>query len=124
MKKSIGNFQLSHLLKDPGKLIANDTPANIKRQGIGELFELTPSDFVSAKELVPSLEGVRELQTYADKLHVFVDNASRRKAEISAALAAQGIRHNEIRRIEPRTEEAFISLIRQQTQATACLIIY
>jgi ABC-2 type transport system ATP-binding protein len=102
-----------------GKLIANDTPANVKRQVIGELLELTPSDFVLAKELVPSLEGVGELQTYGDKLHVFVDDASRRKPEIVAALAAYDIRHDEIRQMEPRMEEAFISLIRRQTQANS-----
>ncbi|HLO30877.1 MAG TPA: ABC transporter ATP-binding protein [Anaerolineales bacterium] len=102
-----------------GKLIANDTPVNIKKGLTSELLELTPSDFVSAKTLVPCLAGVRELQTYGDKLHVFVDRASQRKPEIAAALAAQGIGHDEIRRIEPRMEEAFISLIRQQTQANS-----
>src|SRR5512138_2860124 len=99
-----------------GKLIADDTPANIKKVVAGELLELTPSDFISARELVVALEGVRELQTYGDKLHVFVDDASRRRPEIAAALAARGIRHDEIRRIEVRMEEAFISLIRRQTQ--------
>src|SRR5512144_2624742 len=38
-----------------GKLIADDTPANIKKVVTGELLELTPSDFFSAKELVVSL---------------------------------------------------------------------
>src|SRR5512144_1302876 len=69
-----------------GKLIADDTPANIKKVITGELLELTPSDFIAAKELVASLEGVKELQTYGDKLHVFVDDAARRVPEIAAAL--------------------------------------
>ncbi|HSB00178.1 MAG TPA: ABC transporter ATP-binding protein [Anaerolineales bacterium] len=100
-----------------GKLIADDTPANIKRVVTGELLELSPSDFVSARELVASLAGVRELQTYGDKLHVFVDNAARRTPEIAAALAAREIGHDDIHRIEVRMEEAFISLIRQQTRS-------
>ena len=100
-----------------GKLIADDTPANIKSVVAGELLELTPSNLMSAKELVSSLTGVRELQTYGDKLHVFVDDAPRRRSEISTALVAHGIQHDEIRRIEVHMEEAFISLIRQQTQS-------
>ncbi len=100
-----------------GKLIANDTPANIKKAMTGDLLELTPSDFISAKELVTSLAGIRELQTYGDKLHIFVDDASRRKLAIAAALDECGIGHDEIRQIEVRMEEAFISLIRRQTQA-------
>ena len=102
-----------------GKLIADDTPANIKKMVTGELLEITPSDFVAARNLVGSLSCVKELQTYGDKLHVFVDDMSRRKPEIEAALASHGIRHDEIRRIEVRMEEAFISLIRQQTNATS-----
>jgi ABC-2 type transport system ATP-binding protein len=100
-----------------GKLIADDTPANIKKMITGELLEITPSDFVFARNLIASLDCVKELQTYGDKLHVFVDDASRQKPELEAALASHGIQHEEIRRIEVRMEEAFISLIRQRTNA-------
>jgi ABC-2 type transport system ATP-binding protein len=99
-----------------GKLIADDTPANIKKMVSGELLEIAPSDFISARKLVASLSCVKELQTYGDKLHVFVDNGARRKSEIEAALASHGIQHEEIRQIEVRMEEAFISLIRQRTE--------
>ena len=64
-----------------------------------------------------SLEGVLEVQTYGEKLHVFVDEAQRREPQIEAALAAHDITHLGIRVIEVRMEEAFISLIRRQTDA-------
>ncbi len=102
-----------------GKLIADDTPTNIKKSITGELLELTPSDLISAKNLITTLEGIRELQTYGDKLHVFVDDASRRRTEIATALSTRGIGHDEIRQIEVRMEEAFISLIRQQTRSAS-----
>jgi ABC-2 type transport system ATP-binding protein len=98
-----------------GKLIADDTPANVKKMVNGELLEIAPGDFVAARDVVASLPCVRELQTYGDKLHVFVDEAARRKPEIEATLAAHGIKHEEIRKIEVRMEEAFISLIRRRT---------
>ncbi len=97
-----------------GKLIADDTPANIKKMITGDLLEITPTDFVAARDLVASLNCVKELQTYGDKLHIFVDNEIKRKPEIESALAAHGIHHDEIRKIEVRMEEAFISLIRQR----------
>ena len=102
-----------------GKLIADDTPANIKKTVTGELLELAPSDFVAARAVVENLEGIREIQTYGDKLHIFVDHVSQRKAEIAAALAARGIQHDPIRPIEVRMEEAFISLIGRQALASA-----
>ncbi len=104
-----------------GKLIADDTPANIKNMVSGELLEVTPSDFMAARKIVANLPCVKELQTYGDKLHIFVDDANVRKPEIEAALAAQGISHDELRRIEVRMEEAFISLIRQRAGTEVAL---
>jgi ABC-2 type transport system ATP-binding protein len=100
-----------------GKLIANDTPANIKKKVTGELLELTPSDLARSREVIDGLAGVREIQTYGDKLHVFVDDAAWRKSEISSMLNHHGIQHDELRRIEVRMEEAFISLIRQKAKS-------
>jgi ABC-2 type transport system ATP-binding protein len=102
-----------------GKLIANDTPANIKKKVTGELLELTPSNLALSRQVIDRLAGIREIQTYGDKLHVFVDEANCRKPQIACALAAHKIQHDELRRIEVRMEEAFISLIRQQAKSSS-----
>ncbi len=94
-----------------GKLIASDTPARIKAMVPGHLLEITPSKFVPAQQRITGMEGVLEVQTYGDKLHLFVDDVTRRKPQLEAALAAEGITHDEFREIEVRMEEAFISLI-------------
>ena len=59
-----------------GKLIANGTPASVKASLPGHLLELIPSDFVPARKLATHLGGVLEVQSYGDKLHLFVDNVS------------------------------------------------
>jgi ABC-2 type transport system ATP-binding protein len=100
-----------------GKIIASGTPARIKAMVIGELLELTPARFVPARELVTTLDGVLEVQTYGDKLHIFVDKATKRATQIKAALDAQGIGYDDVRKIEVRMEEAFISLIRRQSES-------
>jgi ABC-2 type transport system ATP-binding protein len=102
-----------------GKLIANDTPANIKKKVTGELLELTPSNLALSRQVIDRLAGIREIQTYGDKLHVFVDDANCRKPQIACALAAHKIQHDELRRIEVRMEEAFISLIHQQAKSSS-----
>jgi hypothetical protein len=43
-----------------------------------------------------------------------VDEPEKHRAEIEAALAAEGITCEGMREIEPRMEEAFISLIRKR----------
>jgi ABC-2 type transport system ATP-binding protein len=100
-----------------GQLIAHDTPQAVKRLVPGQLIEFTPSDLERALPLVAALEGVTEVQTYGQMLHVFVDEVSRRQPEIVAALASQGITCAGVREIESRMEEAFISLVRNQWNA-------
>ena len=97
-----------------GRLIAHDSPETIKRLVPGHLLEFTPSNFVPAWRMVEEMEEMLEVQTYGAMLHVFVDDVERRRQEIEAALAAQGITCEGMREIEPRMEEAFISLIRRQ----------
>jgi ABC-2 type transport system ATP-binding protein len=61
-----------------GSLIATGTPAQIKSMIPGHLLELAPSNTSAARDLVIGIEGVLEVQTYGEKLHVFVDDAPRR----------------------------------------------
>jgi ABC-2 type transport system ATP-binding protein len=96
-----------------GKLIACDTPAEIKMRVPGRLLEFAPLPFAAARDLAAGLDGVREVQTYGAMLHVFVDDPDLRRPQIETAMAAQGITIRGMRRIQPRMEEAFISLVRR-----------
>ncbi|MGC1379289.1 MAG: ABC transporter ATP-binding protein [Anaerolineales bacterium] len=100
-----------------GNLIASDSPANIKAMLPGHLLEFTPSDFPQALTLCAGLDGILEVQTYGEKIHVFVDDVQLRTAQLETALTAAGIAHDAIREIEVRMEEAFISLIRKAETA-------
>ena len=100
-----------------GRLIAHDSPQNIKRMVPGRPLEFTPANVTRAQELVAAMEGVLEVQTYGLMLHVFVDDAAHRQGEIEAALAAQGIACRGMRPIEVRMEEAYISLVRRQARS-------
>jgi ABC-2 type transport system ATP-binding protein len=102
-----------------GRLIASGTPAAIKAKVPGHVLEFAPAAFAPARALMEGLEGVGELQTYGDKLHVFVDDVARRQPQIEAALTTADIGHTELREIEVRMEEAFISLVRRQAAQAA-----
>lgn len=98
-----------------GRLIASGSPASIKTMVPGHVLEISPSVLSPAIALCTASEGVLEIQTYGEKIHVFVDDVLKRKPQIEAALAAEGITHPPIREIEVRMEEAFVSLIRRHT---------
>ena len=101
-----------------GELIAQDTPDIIKTMVPGRLLAFAPKPFVPAKEQVKAMEGVLEVQTYGMRLHVFVDDLERRRQEIERALESAGVTWTEMREIDPRMEEAFISLIRRRRRAS------
>ena len=106
-----------------GRLIATGAPAQIKAMIPGRVLEVTPSNLAEAEKQVSGMEGVFEVQTYGEKLHVFVDDISRREPQLQAALAAAGITYSGVREIPVQMEEAFISLIRRQaTMAQAAKV--
>jgi ABC-2 type transport system ATP-binding protein len=103
-----------------GQFIITETPDRIKEQVEGELVQLRPvaeGEALNlnrrATEAVTDLEGVLEVQTYGDLLHVFVDEAQKRMPQIESALQEASIQAEDMRQTQPRMEEAFISLIRK-----------
>lgn len=97
-----------------GRLIASGTPASVKASLPGHLLELIPTKFVPARKLATRMEGVLEVQSYGDKLHLFVDEVPVRKPQLEAALTGAGIQFEGFREIEASMEEAFISLVHRQ----------
>jgi ABC-2 type transport system ATP-binding protein len=105
-----------------GHLIECDTPANLKGQVEGELLELRPTSanrhgvglLRQARRVLGQLSGVLEVQIYGDLVHVFVDRADLRQATIVDALNGAEIEALDLRRTQPRMEEAFISLVRRR----------
>ncbi len=97
-----------------GEMIVCDAPEQLKDLISGELIELRPDDLRRAAEIVAALDGVLEIQTYGDLLHVFVDNAAQRLPELEKLLEKERIEVSGLRHTRPRMEEAFISLIRKR----------
>jgi ABC-2 type transport system ATP-binding protein len=99
-----------------GRLIVCDEPESIKEMVSGDLIEIRPASLRQASEAITDLEGILEIQTYGDLLHVFVDSAPQRAPELEAHLSARGVGVESLRQTRPRMEEAFISLIRRRQE--------
>jgi ABC-2 type transport system ATP-binding protein len=100
-----------------GAMIVCDTPAEIKGLVAGDLLEVRSSNLRLAEEVVGGLDGVLEVQTYGDLLHVFVDSAAERQGYILDSLEKAGVEVIGWRQTRPRMEEAFISLVRGRMEA-------
>jgi len=97
-----------------GRMVVCDTPERIKGLVEGELIALRTSNLHRAREVLASLPGLLEMQTFGDQLRLFVRDADKAIEWTRSALAAQNIELLEVRRTQPRMEEAFISLVRRQ----------
>jgi ABC-2 type transport system ATP-binding protein len=99
-----------------GTIIACDKPEGLQQRVKGELLEILTDRLESALQLLEARgPGVQEVQTYGNLIHLFVDDATRRKAEIRTLLTSEGFTVSWMRQTAPRMEEAFIHLIREQT---------
>lgn len=95
-----------------GALIECGAPAAVKAKVQGEVIELRPEPMAAlAQAALAGLPGVLGVQVYGDLLHLLVDDASLRQPELVSALEEAGVRVSRLRVIQPRMEEAFISLI-------------
>lgn len=102
-----------------GRPLVVDRPEALRDLPAGELLELRSERLAEARHLLEGLPGLREVQTYGDRLHLFVDQAAAGRARVETALAAAGIPVLSLEETRPRLEEAFISLIRAQERAEA-----
>jgi ABC-2 type transport system ATP-binding protein len=104
-----------------GRIIVQDVPERIKGLVGGELLELRPDGHPGAalrlaQGILEGQEGVLEVQTYGDLLHVLVDDAGRRQDALLRAAREAGIEVASLRQTRPRMEEAFVSLVQRQME--------
>ena len=97
------------LLAD-GKLLAADTPAKVKLLMRGTIVEIVTPDIRRAYAVLKTLNGVREVQLFGDRLNAVVDDPEREIPVIEAALSREGIPMLQKRILPPTLENVFISV--------------
>ena len=98
-------------LLSEGRMLHCDTPAALKALMPGEILAVASVEPRAARDVVASLAGVRSAILMGDCVHVVVDEAARRAADIEAALAAAGVPADGIERIAPSIEDLFVALL-------------
>jgi drug efflux transport system ATP-binding protein len=103
-----------------GRLIALDTPRQLKRHSLGgALLELECDDLGAALELVAGVPGVRDAAVFGRSLHLRVDEAGAASAALRDRLAERGLTQVRLRPIAPSMEDMFVHLVREARAAGA-----
>jgi len=97
------------LLAD-GKLLAADTPAKVKLLMRGTIVEIVTPDIRRAYAVLKTLNGVREVQLFGDRLNAVVDDPEIEIPVIETALGREGIPMLQKRILPPTLENVFISV--------------
>jgi ABC-2 type transport system ATP-binding protein len=94
-----------------GRLLALDTPDALRASLPGRIVELIPAEQDRAAATVGSLDGVEDVQTFGERMHVrFADRVTGRLVDrVVAALDGAGIRSHAAREVPPSLEDVFIA---------------
>jgi ABC-2 type transport system ATP-binding protein len=101
-------------LMNRGRLVALDTPMQL-RAGMREpIIELQTTDSPKAVEVLQGLPGIIEAAMFGRAVHVVVEDIDRARSTIPAALESHGLAVLGMEKILPSLEDVFVSLVRAQ----------
>jgi ABC-2 type transport system ATP-binding protein len=95
-----------------GKLLAMDTPSNLKRNIIpGDVWEIFAEPLQDGLAVLPTIKGVLRVGLAGDHLRTITERG-KKKEELLEVLKAKGVSVKDIVTGEPTLEDVFISLAR------------
>jgi ABC-2 type transport system ATP-binding protein len=107
-----------------GRLLAVDTPAQLRTLITGPMFEILPGGVKpsEAADIVRGISGVADVQIFGERLHVTVtgDAASVAAGDhFSALLRHTPLEHASVRTVAPSLEDVFIARLSEEERAHA-----
>lgn len=96
-----------------GKILITDEPDHIRKGLAIPMIEIYSSDARLVSDLISSLEGVRSVSLYGDRLHIALEDKDAAD-RIAKLLNERAIDLRSMREIVPSLEDVFISMVREQ----------
>ncbi len=99
-------------LMNRGKLIALNSPYEIRRSTSDPLYDLNTDDSLKTVKTLQGLSNILEVSMYGRSVHVTLMDDGDTEQEIRKILEQRGIGVLSMRRIQPSLEDAFVSKVR------------
>ncbi len=103
-------------LMHQGRLLALDTPDRIKALPTGDLVELPVPDAWRARQVLAGVPQATRVTLFGRRLHVAMAEMERDLPAVLAALEAEGLRPQGVRRVLPSLEDVFISMTEERKE--------
>ena len=95
-----------------GKLIAEDSPSNLRARLNGRVLELRGSPLNLLRHVAHQDEDVEDVQAFGDRLHIRVGEGKAQGvlSRLKSRIGSEGGRVDELRVVSPVLEDVFIAL--------------
>jgi ABC-2 type transport system ATP-binding protein len=94
-----------------GRLLFCDTPALLKSRLQNSVLLVTAPDPRRASDAIATAKGVESAMLVGDGVHLLVDDAQRRIAQLREQLNAKGVAFHSIEQIAPSVEDVFVHTV-------------
>jgi ABC-2 type transport system ATP-binding protein len=94
-----------------GRLLFCDTPALLKSRLQNSVLLVTAPDPRKASDAIATAEGVESAMLVGDGVHLLVDDAQRRIAQLRQQLNAKGVAFHSIEQVAPSVEDVFVHAV-------------
>ena len=101
-----------------GRMLFCDRPEELKRKFPGEILAVHAAQPGSVRAALEGAPGVRSALLVGDRVHLFVDEAARRMADLRGRLESAGIVYDSIQPMAPTIEDLFVSAVESNPEAT------
>ncbi len=98
-----------------GRLLACDTPENLKKLMRGTILEIRTSEPRNAAQLLRERLGEVSVSLFGDKVHLVTNDPDRTKESASSFLEQGGIPLLSLRAVEPALEDVVVSLLQDSS---------
>ena len=99
-------------LMNRGKLIALDTPRQIRTDMRAPLFEIRTDNSAQAVEVLKTMPGIQDAAMYGRSVHATVTDVATAPRDITARLRAAGVNVQDVEQIAPTLEDVFVWKVR------------
>ena len=101
-----------------GHMLYCDTPAGLKEKFPGEILEVFSPQPGQVREALAGAPGVSSALLVGDRVHLFVDRAALRLADLRGRLDAAQVPYESIQPMAPTMEDVFVSAVEREPAET------
>ena len=100
-----------------GRMLFCDRPEELKKRFPGQILAVHAAQPGQVRAALADAPGVRSALLVGDRVHLFVDDAARRLADLRARLESAGVPFDSIQPVAATIEDLFVSAVESEPEA-------